>query len=153
MLLGKYEMREAAQYGLQRFSAKRVVPVAPRAFHVVQWFFVRAALASAHEMTKLLGFVSVAPEHARILIAGDLTGETPALAGAARAGTAREPARAMGRAIRARRGMMTTFIVWIDISGDYVDSRTSASGSDATFHLDTPGVHAKLKVLRDDPWS
>ncbi len=132
--------------------ANRVVPVAPRAFHVDQRVFVRAALASAQEMTKLLGRDTVAPLQARTFTAGDFTCEATALAATVRAGTASAPAMAMGVANRARRDMKRPFIVLMDIFGDDAKERSDASGSGATSHLDIPGDHAKLKVLRVKPW-
>jgi len=112
VLLGKYDILEAAQYGLHRLRAKRVVPVAPFAFHVVQWVLVNAALASAQVMTKLLGRDTVVFVQVRILTAGDFMVEAPELGAMAKAGTTSAAASAMGEAMRARRDMMTSFYIF-----------------------------------------
>jgi hypothetical protein len=110
-LWGKYDMGDAAQYGVQRLRAKVVVPVARFAPHVDQWVSVRAALASAHEITKARGRDTVVPVHERIFTEGVVRFEAPELAEKARAGTASVAARAIGTAMRARRDMMTSFLV------------------------------------------
>ena len=109
--MGKYDIGDAAQYGVQRLRAKRVVPVALFALHVDQWVSVRAAFASAHEMTKLRGRDTVVPVQARIFTEDAFTFEAPEVAEMARAGTASTAASVMGRAIRARRDMMTSFLL------------------------------------------
>jgi hypothetical protein len=49
------------------FMAKRVVPVALIAPHVVQRVLVSRLLASAHEITKFAGRTTSEPEHVTIL--------------------------------------------------------------------------------------
>lgn len=60
-LWGKYEIGDAAQYGLQRFNAKSVAPTAPDALQLDHFVWVRRAPASAHEMMKLAGRVTSVP--------------------------------------------------------------------------------------------
>jgi len=154
-LWGKYDIGDAAQYGVQRLRAKRVVPVARFAFHVVQWVFVRAELASAHEMTKLLGRDTVVPVQVRIFTGDAFTFEAPDVAGMASAGTARTAASVRGRAIRARRDMMTSFLVIDCLLGTgsrVADPRRDSGGRHAARHRETPGVQAKLKVFSVESW-
>jgi hypothetical protein len=61
VLLGKYEIFDAAQYGSQRLKANVVVPVAFFTFHVFHFVAVSAAFPSAQEMTNELGFKTVFP--------------------------------------------------------------------------------------------
>jgi hypothetical protein len=74
VLLGKYDIFEAAQYGTQRFSAKRVIPTALVVFHVDQWVAVSPAFASAQVMTKLAGLNTFVFVHVSNLT-GDVAAE------------------------------------------------------------------------------
>ena len=135
--------------------AKVVVPVAPIAFQVVQWVLVRAAPASAHEMTKLLGRDTVVFVQVRILGVVFIDVEAPELAGRASAGTASAATSATGEAMRARRDMMTSF--WLVVFGLYCEVRGDARGGlergAMSRHRDAPGPHEKLKVLATPPWT
>lgn len=55
MLRGKYDILDAAQYGLQRFMAKVVVPTALADVHRVQCVSVSCVYASAHVTMKVRG--------------------------------------------------------------------------------------------------
>jgi hypothetical protein len=89
VLLGKYDIFEAAQYGTQRFRAKRVVPVALVAFHVDQWVAVSEAFPSAQVITKVAGLNTFVLVHvSNLAVDVDVKGAT-APAGAATRGLAR----------------------------------------------------------------
>jgi hypothetical protein len=55
VLWGKYDIFDAAQYGLQRFMAKVVVPTALADVHFVQCVSVSWVYASAHVMMNVRG--------------------------------------------------------------------------------------------------
>jgi len=55
-------MGDAAQYGVQRFIPKVVVPFAPLTFHVDQRVLVSTVFASAQETTSVRGRTTDDPE-------------------------------------------------------------------------------------------
>jgi len=78
-LWGKYDIGDAAQYGVQRLMAKVVVPDAPPAPHVAQWIDCRDVLASAHDTTRVRGRTTDAPEQVRTLAPESANAEGVAL--------------------------------------------------------------------------
>lgn len=80
VLSGKKLIREAAQYGSQRFRPKVVVPLAWLAVQLVQCVAVSSELASAQEMIKVFGAMTAAPLQLRRPVCPVTTALGPGLA-------------------------------------------------------------------------